>query len=124
LGVMGRKAKALIIHTNPDSVAQLQDSLLKLGYSVFVTFEKLVGLGHIVMDSPDLVFLDAHLAGVKGMEVVDTIRMSYPELPVVLLTSGTGALDVHPAETTGVCAVFSQPFNLDRVKTLVSIQRR
>lgn len=115
--------KALIIHNNPESVGQLRESLRQLGYDVFITFEKLVGLGHIVMDSPDLVFLDVHLAGFRGLEVVDTIRMSYPELPVVLITPGTGALDLRPAETAGACAVFSQPFNLDRVKAIVNVQR-
>jgi CheY-like chemotaxis protein len=58
----------------------------------------------------DRVFLDLHIGGLRGRELLDPIRRARPDIPVVLLT---GAADVPADLRAEVESVLAKPFTID-----------
>jgi len=46
----------------------------------------------------DLVYLDIHLPSMNGLEVLQNIRTSHPDLPVILFTAHASCSRSHTAE--------------------------
>lgn len=85
----------------PTSILLIDDdAILRQGLAVylsdsgFVVFEAAdgpTGLALCHQERPDLILCDLRMPGMDGLEVVGTIVVAYPELPVIVLT-GQGVL--------------------------------
>jgi CheY-like chemotaxis protein len=58
----------------------------------------------------EVVFLDLHVAGLRGREVHDPLRAAAPDVRIVLLT---GSAAVEPDLRAEVSAVLGKPFTID-----------
>jgi CheY-like chemotaxis protein len=81
--------------------------------------DALVALGESLCSEPPrpfaLVISDLRMPEVDGLELLERLRLSWPALPVVLMTAFADA-DVHArACRLGACALLSKPFDLDEV---------
>jgi CheY-like chemotaxis protein len=86
--------------------------------------------GHRVLEAPtvgaaraqlereeiDVVFLDVHIAGESGYDLIDPIRRT-GDVPVVLMS---GTAEITPADRERVDAVLSKPFEPEDLATLVA----
>lgn len=59
----------------------------KAGYDVRFAVNGAEALAALAADKPDLVIADLLMPGVGGLELTQTIRRDYPEVPVILMTS-------------------------------------
>jgi DNA-binding NtrC family response regulator len=72
--------------------------------------------GHLDAEEIDVVFLDVHIAGESGYDLIEPIRRR-GATPIVLMS---GTAEVTPADRKRVDAVLSKPFEPEDLSTLVA----
>lgn len=71
---------------------------------------------------PALVVTDVHMPGATGLEALERIRATMPEVPVILITA-FGDPETHErARELGALAVFNKPFPLPLLRETVMKQ--
>jgi two-component system nitrogen regulation response regulator NtrX len=107
--------KILIIDDEEGIRESLSGILLDEGYEVEAVDSGEKGLEAISADLPDLVFLDIWLPGIDGLETLNRIRESNPDLAVVMI-SGHGNIETAVNATrSGAYDFLEKPLSLDRV---------
>jgi DNA-binding response OmpR family regulator len=76
--------------------------------------------GHLDAEEIDVVFLDVHIAGESGYDLIEPIR-NLGTTPIVLMS---GSAEVTPADRERVDAVLSKPFEPEDLAMLVTRFRR
>ena len=94
----------------------LQQELAKEGYEVTTAEDGESALRLARESSPDLVLLDIQLPGMGGIEVLQKIKASDPEIVVIMITA-YGMVDTAVAAMkAGAFDYLNKPFNLEGVK--------
>jgi CheY-like chemotaxis protein len=68
---------------------------------------------------PALVVTDLRMPGPSGFDIVRTMRSWGWTVPVILISAFADASVVEQAEGLGIHTVFSKPFELDELRTVV-----
>jgi two-component system nitrogen regulation response regulator NtrX len=95
------------------------------GYSVRHAAESQAALAEIEARAPGVVLLDIWLEGSKldGLEVLDRIKVTWPDLPVIVI-SGHGTIETAvKAIKKGAYDFLEKPFNADRLLILIERAR-
>lgn len=85
-----RSCRVLVIDDNPDDVEYCSRLLAKIcsaSYSVSTSRTGAAGLSAIEREMPDCVVLDYSMPGVDGIDILERIRRTHPDLPVVMWSS-------------------------------------
>jgi two-component system response regulator FlrC len=69
--------------------------------------------------SVDAVILDVHLPGPSGLEVLRSLRLQWPVLPVIITTAFGGPGAQAAAIQDGATAYLEKPFSLRRLTTVM-----
>lgn len=77
----------LIVDDEPNLPHQLARFLGKHGYEVLTAADGLAGMRELQKNTVDLLLLDVRLPGMSGLEVLEEIRKTDHDLPVVMLTA-------------------------------------
>ena len=97
----------------------LQEILEDESYEVFTAEDGLEALSTLKTEPVDLVILDVWLPGKGGIEVLQEIKESYVDMPVIVI-SGHGSIDVAvKAVKMGAFDFLEKPLSLEKVVTLV-----
>jgi CheY-like chemotaxis protein len=65
--------------------------------------------------TPDAVFLDLVMPGLRGAELVREIRRCNPELPIVVVTGWAGPRAIDEVRSLGVTDIVEKPWALKYV---------
>ncbi|MDX9799852.1 MAG: sigma-54 dependent transcriptional regulator [Spirochaetia bacterium] len=111
--------KILIIDDEENIREVLSGILEDEGYAAESAKDGLEGLSKAEKGDFDLVILDVWLPGMGGMEVLDKLKISKPDLEVVVI-SGHGNIDMAvKAVKKGAFDFLEKPLSLDKVITVV-----
>ncbi|TVQ04929.1 MAG: sigma-54-dependent Fis family transcriptional regulator [Balneolaceae bacterium] len=117
---MGKKEKILITDDEKSIRNALREILEFENYSVIEAENGEQALQAIEKENPDLVMLDIKMRGMDGIEVLEKIKESKPELPVIMI-SGHGNIKIAVEATKiGAFDFLEKPPDLNRL--LVSIR--
>jgi DNA-binding response OmpR family regulator len=83
--------RVLLIEGEPELLGSLTRFLESEGYTVATAADGVLGLNLVRRWQPDLIILDAELAGIDGITLCGAIR-SQADTPLILLTSGRDEL--------------------------------
>jgi CheY-like chemotaxis protein len=114
----------LVIDDEPDVIGVISTYFEGLGYDVVTALHGADGLMLAEIRRPDIVLLDIMMPGMTGVEVLQQLRLQWPELPVIMLTA---VVDSEIAKSTlrrGAFDYVPKPFeweHLDRVVTAAMI---
>jgi two-component system response regulator (stage 0 sporulation protein F) len=73
----------------------------------------------LLSESPDVILLDMKMPVMDGLETLRNVRTKEPDLPVVIMTA-YGELDlVNQAETLGISAKLSKPFDIEALRDML-----
>jgi len=123
---MGERKKILLVEDELDFAKMVKIRLESLGYEVSIAGDAYSGTQAIIKSTPDLIILDLMMPAGGGFSILERIR-SIPAkatIPVVILTGKTidDALK-EQAETYGVSAIFSKPYDsvqfVQKIKALL-----
>lgn len=111
----------LIIDDEPNLPHQLARYLGKHGYEVYTASEGEAGLRELQKNTPDLLLLDVRLPGMSGLEILEEIRKTEPDLPVIMLTAYGDVQTAVAAMKLGASDYLIKGFDLTEL--LLVVQR-
>lgn len=114
------EAKILVIDDEKLLRWSLEQNLSKEGYTVLTAEKGLDGLGLFKDELPDITLLDIHLPDVSGITVLEGIKEINKSAIVIMITAFG---DIQTAVKTiklGAYDFVEKPFNMDKLKILVS----
>src|SRR5258705_11987180 len=91
-----RPHRVLVVDDQGAVAEVVRDALEEAGYAVTLTSTGVSALNLVAYDPPDVVLLDLGLPDMLGLEVLDRLRLRWPQIPVIIL-SGTHDPDLAKA---------------------------
>jgi DNA-binding NtrC family response regulator len=92
----------------------------RAGYQIREASSVKEGTAALQGDRPDLVLLDIRLPDGDGFELLKTIRVRAPELPVVMITAHPSQETAQAALTFGARGHLAKPCDPERLQALVA----
>jgi len=116
-------ARILLIEDNADLAFGLQRNLEFEGYEVEVSQDGPTGLARALDSEHEVVILDLMLPGMDGLTILQRMRSSKVETPVLILTAKSEELDKVRGLRTGADDYLTKPFGvlelIARVEALI-----
>jgi two-component system, OmpR family, alkaline phosphatase synthesis response regulator PhoP len=125
---MTKQEKILIIDDEPTLCQTLARILQRAGYEATTAENGQQGLAFLETTAFDLVYLDIRMPGLSGLEVLDWIHSTRPDIPVVLFTAQPDLNSAVEALRRGARDYLLKPLKpqaiLDRTRTILAAQQR
>ncbi len=120
--------KILLVEDDPAVSELLTLSLEGEGYAVRAAHDGTQALAGWELWAPDLIVLDLMLPGIDGIEVCRRVRARDEQVPIVMLTARTDAIDVVTGLESGADDYVTKPFDtqvlLSRIGAVMRRTRR
>lgn len=101
----------LLIDDDPVVRSLASGIMRKKGYEVIVAKDGLEGLSMVKKHRPDLVITDYQMPGMSGIEVLESLKLQEPEMPVIILTAhGDASLTIKSMQS-GAFDFIEKPIN-------------
>ncbi|NOY46096.1 MAG: sigma-54-dependent Fis family transcriptional regulator [Deltaproteobacteria bacterium] len=113
------KPKILIVDDEYLIRWSLSENLQKEGYRCVTSETGEEALELFRTESPDLVLLDIKLPGIDGIQVLQQIKETDPDTPVLMITATTQVEVAVKAMKLGAYDYVSKPFDLTEIQTKV-----
>jgi len=123
----GSKPGKVLVVDDLKGVRQLLRTLLgKAGYEVAEAEDGLVALDLIRSEAPDAVLLDIRMPRLDGFQVLERVRDTDPDLPVIMITAFGDVETAVQAMQQGAYHYLTKPFHNAEVLAVVerAIERR
>jgi CheY-like chemotaxis protein len=108
--------KTILIIDDDEAVLGLFSQFLEAkDYAVLQAADGREGLRLFDTDPPDLVITDIMMPEMDGLEILQNLRKTSPDLPVIAISGGmrNATINFLPhAKTFGACRVFEKPVAL------------
>jgi two-component system OmpR family response regulator len=116
------KANIIVIDDEPGVREMLADALRMQGYSTEVAVDGHAGLREIHAGNFDLIISDVNMPKVNGFELLERLRATGNETPVILLTARGDRADIAVGFRAGADDYVTKPFGLEEL--LLRVQAR
>ena len=104
--------RILVVEDERDIALGVRANLEIEGYEVTVAHTGEDGLTAAMADRPDLAILDVMLPRMTGFEVLEKLRVYYPDLPVIILSARAEELDRVRGFRSGADDYVTKPFGV------------
>ena len=111
--------RILLIDDEPAQITSIKSFLKRRTYSVLTANSGEEGLSFINEGNIDLVLTDFRMPEMNGLEVVQQIKKSNPDIPVVVITAYSDTKDAIKVMKEGAFDYLSKPIDLDELEILV-----
>ena len=116
--------KVLIVDDNEGVRRLFTEVLINEGYSVDTATNGFQALERIRECVPSVVLLDSKMPVMGGMEVLNEISNSHPDLPVIMISAYTNQEDVKAGLESGLVKhCISKPFSITDLIELLHLLR-
>lgn len=99
----------------------LKAILASQGFEVIAAHDGRSGLARVAAAEPDLVFLDLGLPDMSGLDVLERLKVSAPDLPVIMLTAHSDLKTAVRATQLGAVDYLTKP--IDHEEIIVVVRR-
>lgn len=117
--IMNRKPRVLVVDDEEIARRNLAHVLLKEGYDVVTAADGDGALRKLESAGTDVVVTDLRMGGTGGMELLDRIRIRYPETKAIVVTGYATVPSAIEAVQKGAFHYLSKPVNLNEVRDAV-----
>ena len=106
----------LIVEDNEDIRRSIEDTILKpAGYSVRSVEDGMSALALVEELRPDLVLTDFRIPGLTGLELIESLQRSFPEIPGIVMTSDASNQVILESMRAGAVDFLSKPFESEQL---------
>lgn len=116
--------RVFVIEDDPDIQGYLKDQLTLNNFLVKTASTGATGLSLIKRNEPDLVLLDLKLPDIGGESVCRQLRESYPNLPIIILTSNDSLPDKVKVLGIGADDYMTKPFEISELIARIRARTR
>ncbi len=114
--------KILVVDDEREVRLVIQEFLTGKGYEVRVASNGIEALACLGTFMPDVVLLDMAMPEMDGLEALKRISVSYPSLPVIMVTVNADIETTSKVLQLGAADYVPKPFDLDYLDQAISIQ--
>jgi len=107
--------KVLLVDDEEEFVTTLAERLKLRSIETSIATNGGEALRRIEEDRPDVVVLDVLMPGLGGLDVLDQIRKTDPQIRVILLTGRGSAHEEDPKIPAGASDYLIKPVNIDEL---------
>lgn len=112
--------RILVVDDEPHVRMSLKQVLEDAGYTVATSKDGTVALNYLDQEDCDLVLLDVRMPGMSGFEVLEQIKETRPELPVVIVTAHGTVDQAVEAIREGAENFIHKPFTPEQIRSVVA----
>lgn len=105
--------KILLIDDEAEFVSTLAERLEIRGMRTAVALDGDAGMRMVASERPQVVILDVMMPGIKGLDVLKSIREAHPGVQVILLTGQSSTKDGMEGMRLGAFDYMTKPFDID-----------
>jgi len=114
------KHNVLVVDDEPIVCHSLRRILTKQSCAVEEAFDVDAAMQKMKLNKFDLIFLDLKMPKRNGMEVLESIKKQYPNIPVVMITGYASIETAVEATQKGAFNFIPKPFTPDELKTVTA----
>jgi DNA-binding NtrC family response regulator len=118
---MGMRRKVLVVDDDEMSCKLVKMIFEGEGLDVIVAHEGRSGLDRVIADAPDVVLLDLEMPGMGGAATLEQLKISSPELPIIMVTAHRELEHAISALKHGAFDYLTKPIDHD---TLIAVVHR
>jgi len=120
IGRAPRSPDLLIVDGDPETRQALREFLAGAGFASEEAADADTALGRAGGAKPAAIVLHDHLPGAQGLEILESLRVHHPDVPVVFIAQTDGPESRAAAARCAVAAYLDKPFRLpDLLATIV-----
>jgi CheY-like chemotaxis protein len=116
--------RILLVDDDPDATRLYRTMLVGDGHDVVVLDSGIDAVEAAGRERFDMVITDFNMPGIKGDVTASLLRVRYPELPVVILTSEPSPQVEKAARAAGAAAFLRKPCSADVLSRAVARARK
>ncbi|MDP2848207.1 MAG: response regulator [Humidesulfovibrio sp.] len=105
--------KILLVDDEHEFITTLAERLELRGINARVVFDGESALLAVAQDEPHVMVLDVLMPGIKGLEVLERVKRSNPQVQVLLLTGHGSTRDGIEGMRLGAFDYMMKPLNID-----------
>ena len=109
----------LVIDDERDILSCLEELLTGEGYRVTAVVSGAEALDVLPDDTPDLAMLDLRMPEMSGLELLQAIRRTHPDLPIIVCSALDSYRNDFELVSANVAAFLDKPMDLDKVISTV-----
>jgi CheY-like chemotaxis protein len=111
-------ARVLVIDDDEEQRTLMKAMLAGVGHEVLEASDGAEGLELVATYEPQLVLTDINMPGVDGHEVISSLRVASPDVPIIAVSGGSAiAKDelLEKAAQLGAVEVIMKPFGFEQL---------
>ena len=112
-------AEIAIVDDEKVLVNSLRIGLTKRGHKIHPFYEAGGFLSYLVINEPDLIFLDLRLPDMNGLEVLRQIRQMNRQIPTIIITAHGDIQSAVQAMKTGAFDYLNKPFDMQEIELVI-----
>ena len=116
--LVDHKPRVLIVDNEPALRELLAGALETAHYDLMIASNGREAIDLAANRSPDLIVTDLCLNDCTGLDVIDRLRQTQPNIPAVVITGQANSAERNRASRRGV-EVLDKPLNLDRLRATI-----
>ncbi|HMW34123.1 sigma-54 dependent transcriptional regulator [bacterium] len=113
------KKKILVVDDDKNILRLIQAYLENDEYRIYNATDGKECFAMVDQDIPDVILLDLRIPGMDGIEVMKSLRIYYPKIPIIMMSAHGTIQSAVDAMQTGAYDFVTKPFDSNRLKVSV-----
>lgn len=109
--------KLVVIDDDPQHLDLLRVALQQDGLEIITCSDAEQGLDLVFAQRPDIVIVDLVMPKLTGMEILERVNASHPEIDVILMTGQYSTDSAVEAIQKGAADYFEKPLSIEKLQT-------
>jgi len=112
----------MVIDDERDVLAYLDAALTVEGYRVTGVISGAEAVDLMQTDTPDIIILDLRMPDMNGIEILQSVRKSFPDMPVIVCSALRSYKRDFEIISGNVAAFLEKPIDFDRLTEVIAEQ--
>ena len=118
-GMDAETRPVLVVDDNPITARWVESLVRRMGFEVMVAFDGEDAIHQLAEQPVGTVISDVEMPVMNGFDLLQFIRLRWPELPVILMSATSNAERREAARRLGAMAFLEKPVNSDQLAALI-----